>query len=60
MTPIGTPRSAGAFTITGRRQAESIDDRSERHVNLRPYAFCVEGEERVIFRIAVSQISTFG
>lgn len=44
----------------GHLATESIDDLSELYVKRRPYAFRVEGEERVIFRIAVSQISTFG
>lgn len=44
----------------GNLATESIDALSERYINQVPYPFRAEGEQRVLFMIAPTQVVTFG
>jgi len=44
----------------GHLATEGIDDLAELYIQQRPYPFRSEGEERVLFKIAPTQIVTFG
>ena len=44
----------------GRLATESIDELSRTYVNQYPYAYRVEGEERVLYYVRPDQVVTFG